>query len=242
MEYLDDVNQELQLQLAAKTAFRDTAICMYKEAIKLSLEQGTGPSRLQDFAEQLNSLKKAGKPKVFMFPYFVTLTMNIRDGILIDDFTVKRSYVESIVHLQWVKSFEYSYELTQDGYIHIHGWLEVAEPIAPSDVRDRLKRSRWKQLADFSVRGNKFLQVAMRSKPVDYKNTIVYITKNNEKDIEFRKRYFLKDLYKCHSEEGLSQEGGFVEEAVPVRIKLARFASPVVLSPTVNVAMDSGVK
>lgn len=210
MEYVNAIDDEVKEKIfrtQAKKAYAQTVNGLMLEVIDLSIKQETCDERLQRLVQERNSLKRNHKAKVYLDPYHVIGTTKYKyPGVTQSEMALLHNRVLSAFQLSWIKSVEWSYELTKDGYIHFHAWLIPLKPIAPADVKDRLKRSQLKYIIDFSVKGNKFLEVLRRCKPIDYQNTIKYITKNEKKDVDFRKLFSLIDLYTCHTGEGTTDD------------------------------------
>lgn len=186
-------------RMAFRQVLTETKVSILRERIRT--KQIDTPV-LEKYIEQLNALKLQGKAKVYMHPYFVTFTSFLTDGCHQEEMNYFHACVISLSKLCWVKQLDFSYELTEAGHIHVHILLQVSQPKCKSQVIDLLRRSKLSSCADFKVKGNKFLHVDYRPKEIDIQNTMSYITKNNDKDIEFRKKYFLSNLYTiCQSGE-----------------------------------------
>lgn len=95
----------------------------------------------------------------------------------------------SKVHKCFTKSFirdyYYSFEATQKGNIHVHGFIATTSK-GPGNVKYEFRRSLESYLG---------YKDSILCKWSDKEHTINYITKNDPKDLILRKKYNLEDLY-----------------------------------------------
>lgn len=206
MDYFDAIDDETKekiFQKQAKKAYAEVVKNQLIDILDYSIKNQTCDEKLLRLVNEKNAIKKNHKPKEYLDPYHVVGTTKHRfPGVTQAEVKNIVSYVQSAMSLGWIKNATWSFELTQDGFIHFHSWLVPSKPIAPANVKDRLKRSKLKYCIDFK-KSHKFLQIYRRSRQIDEKNTLSYITKNESKDVHFRKLFSLQNIYKCHSDEDM---------------------------------------
>lgn len=179
----------------------------YKHRYRDLVYEGEANGAIKD-PELEDAMKRIWSASHIGDQYFVTVTTKYQDSkVSPDDLLIIHERIRSIINLIWVKYAKYSFEVTGTGIIHTHMWIEIRESICPSQVHMRLCQSqiRWITTVTDSKRAKQFIDVKRCTKKQDKKNILKYICKNKKRDIDFRKKYNLKDSYTCHTGEDIDE-------------------------------------
>lgn len=186
---------------AKKRAYLDVCKSLNIEILETKIKSKTiEDPYLKELQDQLNSVKKNHKPKKYIGYFWITVTSKYVSGSgCVHDFVTTLS---NLIKLNWIQSLQFNIELTRSEVIHSHMLVQVAKPMAPADVLDRLRRSRIKQHVELK-KSKRFIR-SSRIPDSWYDDKVSYLrgekwdedkTDMIQHDIEFRKKNNLKDFY-----------------------------------------------
>lgn len=97
--------------------------------------------------------------------------------------------VHKLFKKTWIEKYYYTFETTQAGHIHVHAFI-ITNGYKPGKVKYEFARS-----LKLYVNSTK----AILCKWSNFVNTYNYITKDNKKDINYRLKYNLDNIYTNHA-------------------------------------------